>query len=314
MPAVETVLGPVELESLGRTLFHEHLVIRDEAVAAQFPHLNDPADLDTMIAAVADVHERGIDAVIDPTVAGLGRDVGFLRKVSEATGVHVLAGTGYFTTSELPPYFACRSPDELTDCFVRDLDVIQDTTVRAAFLKCAIDAPGLTADVEKVLRATARAHRRTGAPIMTHTRPAGCGGLVQQDVFEEEGVDLACVVIGHCGDTADLDYLERIAKRGSFFGLDRYGMSEILATEARNAVLVELWRRGFDDRLLISHDSVMLWDRRRQPHMVEQRRDWHLAYLAEEVLPVLERELGAGSVDQMLTANVGAWLGGRGAS
>ena len=107
MPAVETVLGPVELESLGRTLFHEHLVIRDEAVAAQFAHLKNPADLDTMIAAVAHIHERSIDAVLDPTVAGLGRDVGFLRKVSEATGVHVLAGTGYFTTSELPPYFAC---------------------------------------------------------------------------------------------------------------------------------------------------------------------------------------------------------------
>lgn len=115
MPAVETVLGPVELESMGRTLFHEHLVIRDEAVAAQFPHLNDPAGLDTMIAAVAHVHELGIDAVIDPTVAGLGLDVGFLRTVSEATGVQALAGTGYFTTSELPPYFALRSPDELAD-------------------------------------------------------------------------------------------------------------------------------------------------------------------------------------------------------
>ncbi len=268
-----------------------------------------------MIAAVAHVHEWGIDAVIDPTVAGLGRDVGFLCKVSEATGVQVVAGTGYFTTSELPPYFACRPPDELADCFIRDLEVgIQDTTVRAAFLKCAIDAPGLTTDVEKVLRGTARAHRRTGAPIMTHTRPAGRGGLVQQDVFEEEGVDLACVVIGHCGDTTDLDYLERIAERGLFLGLDRYGMSEILPTEARNAILVELWRRGFHDRLLIPQDSVMLWDRRRQPHMVEQRRDWHLAYLVEEVLPVLERDLGAGSGDQMLTANVRAWLGGRGAS
>lgn len=58
----------------------------------------------------------------------------------------------------------------------------------------------------------------------------------------------------------------------------------------------------------------MLWDRRRQPHMVEQGRDWRLAYLVEEVLPVLERELGAGSVDQILTANVRAWLGGRATS
>lgn len=309
------MLGPVELQSLGRTLFHEHLVIRDEAVDAQFPHLNDPADLDTMIAAVAHVHQRGIDAVIDPTVAGLGRDAGFLREVSEATGVQVLAGTGYFTTSELPPYFACRSPDELADAFVRDLEVgIQGTTrpsrVPQVRDRCARAHGGRREGAARD-RPRTPAHR---APIMTHTRPAGRGGLVQQDVFEEEGVDLGCVVIGHCGDTTDLDYLERIAERGSFLGLDRYGMSEILPTKARNAVLLELRRRGFDDRLLISQDSVMLWDRRRQPHMVEQRRDWPLAYLMEEVLHILERELGAGSVDQMLTANVRAWLGGRGAS
>lgn len=62
---------------------------------------------------------------------------------------------------------------------------------------------------------------------MTHTRLADRGGLVQQDVFEEAGVDLGCVVIGHCGDNTDVDYLERIDERGSFLGLDRFGMSEI---------------------------------------------------------------------------------------
>jgi len=313
LPAVQTVLGPVDSARLGRTLFHEHILLRDELVAAQFPHLSDPADLGTIVGAVAGVRAKGIATICDPTVAGLGRDIGLLRAVSHATGVHVIAATGLFTFAELPPYFACRTVDELADAFVHDLEVgVQGSAVRAAFLKCAIDKPGLTPAVEKVLRATARAHRRTGAPIMTHTHAASEGGLIQQDIFEDEGVDLARVVIGHCGDSTDLGYLERLAERGSYLGLDRYGMTEHLATDRRNTVLVELWQRGFGERLLVAQDSVTLRDRRRQPEMDDQRHDWHLSFLVDEVLPVLEAGLGAAAIETLLTDNVRGWLENRG--
>ena len=86
----------------------------------------------------------------------------------------------------------------MTDMFVRDIEQgIADTGIKAAILKCATDEPGVTPGVERVLRAVAQAHRRTGVPISTHTHAGTRRGLEQQRIFAEEGVDLSRVVIGH---------------------------------------------------------------------------------------------------------------------
>src|SRR4029077_11396122 len=97
------------------------------------------------------------------------------------------------------------------------------TGVKAAILKCATDRPGLEPGVVRVLRAVAQVHRRTGAPISTHTNVTVRGGLGQQKIFAEEGVDLSRVIIGHCGDTDDLEYLHKIMEAGSYMGMDRFG-------------------------------------------------------------------------------------------
>src|SRR5947207_7779696 len=99
---------------------------------------------------------------------------------------------------------------------------ITDTAVKAAILTCATDEPGVTPGVERVLRAVAQAHRRTGVPISTHTHAGTRRGLEQQRIFAEEGVDLSRVVIGHCGDTTDLDYLQELIGNGSYIGMDTF--------------------------------------------------------------------------------------------
>src|SRR2546423_15228359 len=93
---------------------------------------------------------------------------------------------------------------------------IQGTAIRAAFIKCAADAPGVTEHVEKIHRAVARASNRTGAPIMAHSMPAVGTGPRQVEIFEEEGVDLARVQIAHCGDTDDVGYIEGPIDRGGY--------------------------------------------------------------------------------------------------
>ena len=131
--------------------------------------------------------------------------------VKEA-GIKVVVATGLYTFNDLPTYFQVRDVDEMADLFVSDItEGIQGTDVKAAVLKCATDAPGVTPGVEKVLRAVARAHLRTGVPISTHTHAAMRRGLEQQDIFESEGVDLRRVIIGHSGDSEDLDYLTKLA-------------------------------------------------------------------------------------------------------
>jgi phosphotriesterase-related protein len=83
---------------------------------------------------------------------------------------------------------------------------------------------------------------------------------LQQDVFEEEGVDLSRVVIGHSGDSDDIEYLTSIIKRGSYIGMDRFGLDVFLPTEKRVETVVKLCELGHADRMVASHDTNCFMD------------------------------------------------------
>jgi phosphotriesterase-related protein len=185
MPTVETATGPLDVEELGTTLVHEHLVVRDEAVHAQWPHAptiaeeEPPHEVDAdgaheVAAGVARaLGELGVRTICDPSAMFLGRDVGFMRRVSEETGLQVVPCTGIYTYDHLPLFLLSRDADQIADLFVHDIERgIQGTEIKAAFIKCAADEPGVTENIEKVHRAAARASVRTGTPIMAHSRPA----------------------------------------------------------------------------------------------------------------------------------------------
>jgi phosphotriesterase-related protein len=199
----------------------------------------------------------------------------------------------------------------MADLFVRDVEVgIQGTDVKAAFVKCCTDHQGVTDDVEKVLRAAARASQRTGRPIMTHSHPQSGQGLRQMEIFEDEGVDPAKVMIGHTGDTDSLEYIEELLGHGPFIGMDRYGLDMILPTEQRNATVVELAGRGYADRMFLSQDACCTLDWY-PPELVGQMApNWNMTYLLDQVVPAL-KDAGVTDeqVSQMMEDNPRRWLG-----
>ena len=154
-------------------------------------------------------------------------------------------------------------------------------------IKCATDKPGVTPDVERVLRACAKAHRATGAPITTHTDAATQRGLEQQEIFKDEGVDLTRVVIGHSGDTDDFGYLEELIARGSILGMDRFGVGGMLSTPRRVEVIAELCRRGYADRMVLSHDASCYLDWIPGELPMAAWPDWHYLHISRDVLPAL---------------------------
>jgi phosphotriesterase-related protein len=297
MATVETVRGPIDAGELGTVLVHEHVRFRDEAVADQWPSAyDDEAELGAALEAVRAAADRGVDTIFDPTAMFGGRDVEFIRRVAEATGLNILACTGIYTYDFLPHYFENRSEDQIAELFVADIESgAQGTDIKSAFLKCAADAAGVTPNVEKVHRAVARASVQTGAPIMAHSRPASETGPRQVDIFEEEGVDLTRVQIAHTGDTDDLDYIERLLDRGVWIGLDRYGLPMFLPTDRRNATTAELIRRGHADRIHISQDYCATIDWFPQESvqglidagLVE---DWSMTLVFDAILPALREE------------------------
>ncbi|HUH79895.1 MAG TPA: hypothetical protein VLZ06_01090 [Solirubrobacteraceae bacterium] len=298
MAMVHTVQGPVDSSELGVVLIHEHVRFRDEAVADQWPNMyDDEAELAAALEAVEAAKDRGVRTIVDPTAMFGGRDVRFMRTVAERSGVQIVPCTGIYSYDYLPHYFENRDVDVMADHFVADIETgIQGTDIRAAFLKCAADAAGVTERVEKIHRAVARASVRANVPIMAHSMPAVQTGPRQVDIFEEEGVPLDRVQIAHCGDTDDVGYIEALIDRGVYVGLDRYGLEMFLPIDKRNATAAELLRRGHAERLMVSQDfcAFIDWFPAEAPETFEHSgaiRNWSMTLVFDEVVPAL-REMG----------------------
>jgi phosphotriesterase-related protein len=312
---VETVNGPVALEELGLTLIHEHFRTTDEATRFQFPHLYDEAaEWEAAISDANAIKGHGVRTVVEPSAMFLQRDAAFSKRVAEASGLNVILATGVYTYEHLPQPLANRSEDQLAQIFVHDIDQgIQGTGIKAAFIKCAADEPGVTPNVEKVHRAAARASQRTGRPIMAHSRPASGTGLEQMRIFGEEGVDPSKVQIAHTGDTDDLDYIERLLDTGCWIGMDRYGLDIFLPTEQRQKTVLALLEKGHADRMFLSQDwcSTLDWF---TPEMEEELKpvaapNWSMTFLFEQVIPELkERGMTEDQLNQMMVENPKGWL------
>ncbi|MGH2953811.1 MAG: phosphotriesterase family protein [Solirubrobacterales bacterium] len=328
MAQVQTVTGPIEAAELGTTLIHEHLLTRDEAVLAQWPHagtakeeppyaVEPGGEYEVAVDAARGAVERGVRTIADPSAMFLGRDVDFMRRVAEATGLQVLPCTGIYTYDHLPPFFVSRDADQIADLFVHDIERgIQNTEIKAGFIKCAADEPGVTENIEKVHRAAARASVRTGAPIMAHSRPASETAPRQIEIFEEEGVELERVQIAHTGDSDDLDYIERVLERGVYIGMDRFGLELFLPYEKRIPTVLALLERGYAERMFLSADSCATLDWY-PAETIEQllaaglAKDWTIDIVPDRVLPDL-REAGMSAEQErtMMVENARRWLSG----
>jgi phosphotriesterase-related protein len=288
----------VDPGDLGVTLMHEHVFVLDADVQNNYPE--EWGDEDQRVAdAIVRMNElkgRGVDAIVDLTVLGLGRYIPRIQRIAAETDLRIIVATGIYTYCDLPFYFHYRGPGTLfggpeiiAEMFVRDLEQgIGDTGVRAGILKCATDAPGLTKDVERVLRATAMAHRQTGVPISTHTHARKRVGLDQQRIFREEGVDLTRVVIGHSGDTTELDYLEELMANGSYIGMDRFGIDTILPFEDRVNTVAELCARGHARQMVLSHDAACFNHWLPERPLAATLPRWNYLHIHNDVIPALK--------------------------
>src|SRR3990170_663189 len=289
MPQVETLRGPVDTAKLGFALMHEHVFVLSEGVPHNFPSVFDEEQqIGAAREKLRELVEAGVQTFVDLTVLGLGRNIPRLLRVAADIPLNIIVATGLYTYDELPRYFQSRDADVMAELFVRDItEGIQGTNVKAAILKCATHEPGVTRGVEKVLRAVARAHRRTGVPISTHTHSPTKRGLEQQAIFAEEGVDLSRVIIGHSGDSEDLDYLEALMKRGSTIGMDRFGVDIYLTTEKRVAVIAKLCEKGYTGRMVLSHDASCLLDWYPAEAVRATVPNWHFLHISRDVIPAL---------------------------
>ncbi|MFH8735628.1 MULTISPECIES: phosphotriesterase family protein [unclassified Streptomyces] len=316
MAMVETVRGPVDTGALERTYMHEHIFVLSPDVQQNYP--GEWGDENDRIADAVDklgaLSAQGVRTIVDPTVIGLGRYIPRIQRVAEQLpDLNIVVATGCYTYEDVPFFFHHRGPalneaagmevpDPMVDMFVGDIeDGIAGTGVKAGLLKCAIDQQGLTPGVERVMRAVAKAHLRTGTPITVHTHPGARTGLeVRRVLCEEEGVDPSRVVLGHSGDTTDVDHLGELAEAGFVLGMDRFGINLETTFEARAETVVEMCRRGYADRMVLSQDASCYIDWI-DPAVMPLLPQWHYLHIVDEVLPYLERRgVAKEQIDTML--------------
>ncbi len=318
MALVETVRGPVEAEALGTTLMHEHVFVLSEEIRENYPAGWDEDDrVDDAIAKLNALAARGCQTIADPTVIGLGRDIRRIRRVAEGTALNIIAATGLYTYNEVPLYFRYRLPhegglDPMARLFIGDLtEGIAGTGVKAAFLKCAVDEQGLTPGVERVLRAVCQAHAETGAPVTVHTHPHSGSGREVLRVLREEKADLAKVVLGHSGDSSDLDYLSELADAGCLLGMDRFGLDLITPMDERVGTVAAMCERGYADRMVLSHDASCYIDWFPPDAVPRFAPRWHFEHLFDDVLPALrERGVTDEQIETMLVTNPRRYFAG----
>jgi phosphotriesterase-related protein len=298
MATVQTVRGPVESAQLGNVLMHEHVFVLGEEIRQNYPdYWNEEERIADAVSKLTELAARGISTIVDPTVIGLGRYIPRIQRINEQVDINIVVATGVYTYNDVPFQFHFQGPgllfdlpEPMVDLFVRDItEGIAGTSVKAAFLKCAIDADGMTPGVERVMRAVAQAHRQTGVPITVHTNVHNQSGLLAQKVFVDEGVDLTKVVIGHSGDSTDLDYLTRLADAGSLLGMDRFGLDVLLPFEQRVDTVAELARRGYAEKMVLSHDASCFIDWFSHDLKMQAVPNWNYTHISDDVLPALRQ-------------------------
>ncbi|MFC1978202.1 phosphotriesterase [Chloroflexota bacterium] len=269
MTTINSVLGPLDTANLGFTLMHEHLLVTSAGIPQNYPGLlragfmdSLPNFMDRIVKALTQAKEEGIDTIVDATTLDLGRDVTVLAEASRLTGVNIIATSGWYV--DMPDYLADVSADQFAQEFIRETQVgIAGTDIKAGILKQASDIEGVTPGGATILRAVARAHLQTNAPIMLHSYSPGQVGRQQLAILKEEGVDLRRVKVDHSNDTTDVEYLAWLLEQGCYLGLDRYP-GRYPSPPARTRTMKALIDAGYANRLLPSHD-------------------WPLVYVTEEV-------------------------------
>jgi phosphotriesterase-related protein len=310
MPTVETVKGPVDLGALGRTLMHEHVFVMQPEPVQAFGRMfgggywDEEERIADAITKLRRLREGGITTIVEPTAFGLGRNIERVQRINAEVDLNIIVASGVYAFLEMPNFLAYRADEVIVDLFVREItEGINETGVKAAFLKCAVEHFGLVGDVPRILGVIAEAAKRTDVPVMVHTNAQARSGLPALRTLTDAGVDPRRIVIAHAGDSNDLDYLRTIADSGASLGFDRFGIDHFNPTADRIRTLSALVEQGYTDRIHLSHDAACFYDFMvDNPFFAHEHPDY--LFISNEVIPRLqEAGVTANAVAQMMEEN-----------
>lgn len=301
---INTVNGPVSSDSLGKTYIHEHLLFGYPGFQGDFTVA--PFDREGALKACVDtikplVDQYGLKTAVDATPNDCGRDVLFMKSVSEQTGLNIIAASGYYYEGEgSPAYFKQRSsmkdivPDIKEIMKMETTVGIEGTGIKAGVFKLASSKGVITAYEQAFFRAAAKVSSEEGIPIITHTQE-GTMGPEQAALLIENGADPKRINIGHMGGNTDIQYHLNTLEKGVFISIDRFGLQQLAgcpADSTRETLIAGLCAAGFADRIMLAHDCAIVWIGRPLPlpeAALPLIANWNWGHILKDVVPDLKK-------------------------
>lgn len=317
MPSARTVLGDISVEKLGITFPHEHVVLTWGASRSDLGPDYDVESLTNTVCADLGpaVKNHRLGTIVDAGPPELGRDVTVQQLVSRQLGVNIIAATGFYKMGGggVPLVWQMQDLEIIEQHFVDEITKgVGPNKVRCGVIKLASTDDFASPIEEKVFRAGARAAKRTGCPIITHSDPSGWAvtnvGKKQLDILTSEGVEPSRIMLGHIDGTPNLNYLLDLVKRGCSIAFDRIGGRGVVPDEARAGLVAALCASGYSSHVMLSMDHQGAWIPKRAPAIAAAGK--YFSYLPEKFVPMLT---GGGvrdrDIEQMLVTNPRNHLG-----
>lgn len=309
MGFVRTFFGDLAPEKMGFTYSHEHIV----CVPPYWEERNDDDllldDMEKSKKDVLDFKANGGQTIIDATAIDYGRQLEDVAQISRDTGIHIV-GTAGFNKSFL--WKANLSPrlqkvigdfktfeewidkstiNELADFVVREvMEGLEGTEYKGGQVKFGTGYNMISPLEEKTIRAVARAHKETKAPIHSHTE-AGTMAMEQIEILRDEGINTEFLSIGHMDRNLDPYMHRKVAETGAFLSFDGIGKIKYAPESARIRAILDLVDAGFADQILVSGDTA------RKTYYKHYGHGLGLEYIIKKWVPRFIEEANAGGYD-----------------
>lgn len=280
----------------GITYMHEHTTIDLSEVKC-----NEDCQLDVFSETVREykkLYEKGVRNIVDVTNFGMGRNIPFVQKVAEESGMNIIYATGFYQEKFYPIQVFRETKEELAERMFKEINEgIKGTNVKAEIIGEIGTSYNKWTDAEKkVFEAVVMVHKETNKPITTHTS-LGTLGHEQVAFFKENNVDLNRVIIGHVDLTGDFEYILKIIKEGAYIEFDTIGKENYMPDQVRADILKKLQDLGYIDRVLLSMDIT------RKSHL-EYQGGLGYSYLLDNFVPrLLKTGITDESIEKMLVKN-----------
>lgn len=339
MKNIQTVTGEITREQLGVIAPHEHFFIdttfeaitpkSDEEKELFFSEVSienidvlrrnpflvrDNMVLDSLEVIVKEVKrfaKAGGNTIVDLTNIGIKRDLAKIRKVSEATGVNVIAGCGLYTGLTIPKPYSEMSEDELARLMIKE---IQEGDEETGIKPGVIGEIGTSETVEplevKGLRSAAWANLETHLPIYIHTYPWSRASLDAVDILTKEGVRPEQICICHLDVEFDEEYLKLVFDKGVYAMFDNFGKEYYFTAQDavfsggpfetdldRVRMIIKMIKAGHTDRLMLATDVCL-------KSLLHSFGGWSYDHIFTNIVPMMENEgISKEDIDTIINKN-----------